>query len=252
VATVAIAAIVAAPTSASALERIDLLLQAVEFLLGELTFAVGFLEGDNNAFEIAQDGFKAVPNAIDLSAQVAKDGTLAFVAASAAIPISVAVPVTLAPVVAAIITAVASTVSIALTPVIAATFRFAFTLAIFGMLAIRVGAFFVKFFGLVRFVGRGLRGSFAFRQFVHCWRNVLVLIARTIFTLAIFVFFAPARFLAIARFFRRRILARRPVVSTTAATTSWRPPSATAATASAAIAIAGIAFSARALAAAGS
>jgi len=43
--------------------------QAVEFLLGQLAFVFGLLEGADDALEIAQDGFQAVANAIDLAAQ---------------------------------------------------------------------------------------------------------------------------------------------------------------------------------------
>jgi hypothetical protein len=184
------AAIIAAPSSASALERIDLLVQAVQFLFGNLAFAFGFLKGRDDAFEIAQDRFQAVANAINLSAQGAIGRTLPIIAAPAAISASFAT------IIAALVATVASAPPVA--SVIASAFRFA--LAILGMFAVGFGALFVKLVCFVRFAGR-FRRALAFGRFVHGGRNVLVFVTRAIFAfyvaLAKIVVFASARFLAL-------------------------------------------------------
>jgi hypothetical protein len=49
------AIVTAAPATTAALQLIYLLVQAVEFLLGQLAFLLGLLQGADDAFEIAQD-----------------------------------------------------------------------------------------------------------------------------------------------------------------------------------------------------
>jgi hypothetical protein len=68
---VSIAIVAAATSAASALQLIDLLVQAFDFLLAKLAFAFGFLQGDDDAFQVAQNRFERVANAVDLSAQSA-------------------------------------------------------------------------------------------------------------------------------------------------------------------------------------
>jgi hypothetical protein len=49
------AAIVTAAPTAASLQLIDLFVQAVEFLLGQLAFVLGLLQCADDAFEIAQN-----------------------------------------------------------------------------------------------------------------------------------------------------------------------------------------------------
>jgi hypothetical protein len=55
VVTAVAASIVAAAAAAAALEAVELFVQAFEFLLGQVAFMFGLLEGGDYAFEVAQD-----------------------------------------------------------------------------------------------------------------------------------------------------------------------------------------------------
>jgi hypothetical protein len=236
------AAIVAA--SAAALELVDLFVQAVEFLLGQLAFVLGLLQGGDDAFEVAQNGFEAVPNTIDLAAQHPVNGSVTFVATSApttvAISVSVALPAT------AIVTAIASTVWSTAAIIADALGR---TYTIGRAFTIGGGAFFVKFFGFVRFVRNRFRNAFAFRRVVNGRRNIFVFVARTIFTFGVAlrkIVFSPWRFVAEPWFSRcitfargtivTRISSDRPAAAATTSTTAaarraTASPAATASTA---------------------
>jgi hypothetical protein len=189
-----------------------------------------------------------VANAVDLAAQNAVERTVAFIPAAAS-PVAIPIPVALAP--AAIVTAVTITAPVAFS-VVAALLADPFS----RMLAIRFGAFFVKFVRLVRFVGGRFGNAFAFRRFVHRRWNIFIFVTRPVlalsFALAILIFLAFARFVAILGFSARIVFTRRTIVTATsaassaAATTTLRTASASATATTAAFAITRIsAFTAR-------
>ena len=237
------AAIVAATTTATAaaLELVDLFVEAVEFLLGELTFAFGFLDRGEDAVEVAHDGFEAVADAIDLTAEDAVDITVALVAAVTAATVPVAASVAAA----AIITTVASATITARTIAIIATRRF----------TVGLSASFEKFVRLMRLVGRDFGNAFAFRRFINGGGNIFVFVTRAVFAFgfafAIIVVFRRARSFAIRWFFRGITFARRAIVIATSATASaWTAATAaTHGTTSAAAATAPAAFTVTAVAA---
>jgi hypothetical protein len=70
---------VTAPASTTALQFVQLLAQFIHLLFRELMIALGLLQGLHHTFHIAQNGFQRMPNAINLSAQVAIDITFAAV-----------------------------------------------------------------------------------------------------------------------------------------------------------------------------
>jgi hypothetical protein len=248
-------AIVAA--ASAALERIDLFVQAVEFLLGQLALLFGLLEQPNDAFEVAQNSFEAVTDSIDVATQRPVNGALPFVGpATSAVAISVST-IAVAPIIATVTSAIPIPVSVART-ILARTVRFA--LALFGMFAIGFRAFFLKFVGFVRFIGRRVASAFAFGRFIDGWRNILVLVTWPVFALGIAfapgkLFFAVARLSSVTGLFRWIIFPRRAIVTTSASTATATAPargpsSPAAATTSATITITRVSapFFARALA----
>jgi hypothetical protein len=207
---VAMTATVIATPPSSALQAVDLLVQRVEFLLGQLAFVLGLLERTHDAFEIAENGFQAVPNAVDLAAQDTVKGTISF-------------ETTPAITVAAIISPFTSAIAVRFTAIITSPSDRAF--------AISFGALFVKFVGFMALFDGRFRRAFAFGSFVHSGRNILVFITRTVFAIWCFalteiVFFARPRFFTIAGFFRRKIFAWPAIV--TASTGAASAPRATA------------------------
>jgi hypothetical protein len=244
----AVSTIVAASAPA-ALQLVDLFVQAVEFLFGQLPFVIGLLQCAHDSFQIAQNRFEAVANAIDLSAQHAIDRTIAFVpgftacSAIATLPAAITIAWVVAPL------ASAPTVWRAH---VAATLEPAFASARFNGLPIGFRAFFVKLIGFMRFFGDRFTRPFAFRRLVDRRRNILVFVTRSIFAFrfasAKFILFAGARLFAILGTFRRVTFTRRAIVTTARATAAFwaarantsaarRTTSSAAATASAAIAI---------------
>ena len=163
--------VTAATATAAALELVDLFVEAIQFLLGELAFAFGFLEGREDPVEVAHDGLEAVADAIDLAAQDAIGISIAIVSPPSAVPVPAAVAVSVAS--AAIVTAVASTTfaAVARSVAIIAPGRF----------AVSVGAAFVKFVGLVMFVGGRFGNTFALGRFIDRGRNIFVFVTRAVF-----------------------------------------------------------------------
>jgi hypothetical protein len=199
-----------------------------------------------------------VTNAIDLAAQTTVSGTFAFVGRIAAAA-STTVPIRAA----AIVTRVAGTFAFARTRDFARAFRASFAFDAFRMLAIRFGAFFVKFVSFVRFVRHRFGSTFAFGRFIDSGWNIFVFVTRPVFALgfvfAVFVFFAGRRFFTKTCFFGRIIFARRARITSAGArrtsaafrattTARWRAPSTSTTAAPAAITITGVtAFGARSI-----
>jgi hypothetical protein len=247
------AVVAAAPApAAAALELVDLFVQGVEFLLGHLTFALGFLECGHDAIEIAHNCFEAVADAIDLAAQDSVKVSISVAAASSA-AITISVAITAAPIKASSFASAAVTASAAGRRTI---FARVIAHALYGMFAIGFGALFVESFSFVRFVGGRFRDAFAFRSIVDCGWDIFVFVTGSIFAFAVIVVIGARG--AIAAFFGRIVFARRTsVVTTTSAgapagngstfASGWTA-SASAATATSTITITWIAaFGARAL-----
>jgi hypothetical protein len=214
-----------------------LFVQRVQFLLGKLTFAFGFLERREHAVEVAHDGLEAVANAIDLAAQDAIGITVALVAAVTAATVSIATSVATA----TIITTVASTTFNARTIAIIATRR---------RFTVGLSASFEKFVSLMRLVRRHFGNAFAFRRFINGWGNIFVFVTRAVFAFAIIIVFWRTRSFAIRGLFRGITFARGAVVIATSAAATARSAataaahgttSAPAATAAAAFAITAVA-----------
>jgi hypothetical protein len=155
-----------------------LFVQRVKFLLGKLAFAFGFLNGAEDAVEIAHNGLEAVADAIDLAADNAIEISVAFVATAAAV--SSAIPVAGR---AAIVTTVACNAVARSLAVVAARW-----------FAVGGGAPFMKFIRFVRFVGGDFGHAFALGRIVDCWWNVFVFVSRAVFRLAIIVISRPCIF----------------------------------------------------------
>lgn len=214
-------AIVAA-SAATALQLVDLLVQAVEFLLRQLALVFGLLQRTHHAFKIAQDRFETVPNAIDLTAQNAIVGALAFIAHIAA-PATIAITST-------VITAVPS--AIAITAAVAATIRFTRAQRRpfgFAMFAVRLRPFFVKFVRFMRLVRRRFGNTLPFRRIIDCGGHIrIILVTRAIFALGI----ARTKFVLVAcnalfaHRFRRIIFTWGSIISTGRSTAATTPTAA--------------------------
>lgn len=136
--------------SASALQSFELLAQALDFLLGQVVVLLGLLKGGDDAFEVAQDGFQAVADAIDLPTEDAIEGTVAVVAIITGGAFAGAATIWAA--------------AVKFPGAFGESFRRAGPgwPAILDRLAIGVGSFFVKIFGFVMVFSGRFRSAFAF------------------------------------------------------------------------------------------
>lgn len=226
----AVAPVAVVTAAAPALKVFKLLAQAFNLLLGQVIILFGLLKRGQDAVHVAQDGFEAVADAVDLSAQCAIGRTLvkAVVApvASAAMAFSaITIPV------AAII---AAPVTIPFPALVALPTAAAFVAPRrFAIILFTAHFRFVKIFRRMLFGGR-FRRAFAFGQWL---RNIVALLGRVLIMLRLF--FAAIRF---ARFFAGRAV--KVTASTRRRTTSAAstPASAPAAVAKTAIPAARVAF----------
>lgn len=228
----AVAPVAVVTAAAPALKVFKLLAQAFNLLLGQVIILFGLLKRGQDAVHVAQDGFEAVADAVDLAAQRAIRRTLV---------ITVVAPVASA---AMAFSAITST----LAPFIAAPVSFAFTFPAlvalptaaafvaprrFSIIIFRAFARFVEIFRGMIF-GGCFRRAFALGQRL---RNIVALLGRVFVMLGLF--FAAIRF---ARFLAGRAV--KVTASTRRRTTSAAstPASAPAAVAKTAIPAARVAF----------
>lgn len=229
------------PAPAAALQIINLFAQRFHFLLGQLVILLSLLQRRDDPLHIAQNGFKAVANPIDLSAQHAIHPTIA--AAFIPPPATVAFSTTI------IAAAIPPTTHITRTIRFTRTQGRTFPSYIFTALAIGNRSAFVERIGLMRFIRNGFGNTFALRSFVNRLRHICIVVRgvvmRRVFAFArrltkIIIFTRDRSTLLTKPSRRRRIIfARRTVVSTTATAPAprGRTSSTPAAPTSAAIAI---------------